>query len=247
MYQLIDFINPQGNIALTEKLDKIEFNIGQVEPFRQNVLEQRKKNKNGVICMAPMGRWIVIYREDIKSGNNICMYFIDFNVDTGNLADLNIFSENVLLTISRMQNEYFDKVYNETHNNVELIFAEPYEKVVLPNLFSCDSDEKVLAKAKELGALPIISTLKEGDRVKVALVDEKITSEDKIITNVYALIHFGGHEEERKHDNGFAYIKLFDLMNNLDRVIDFQNAIEGAGGKFDRVFFIEKFTNGRLN
>jgi hypothetical protein len=175
------------------------------------------------------------------------MYFIDFNVDTGNLADLNIFSENVLLTISRMQNEYFDKVYNETHNNVELIFAEPYEKVVLPNLFSCDSDEKVLAKAKELGALPIISTLKEGDRVKVALVDEKITSEDKIITNVYALIHFGGHEEERKHDNGFAYIKLFDLMNNLDRVIDFQNAIEGAGGKFDRVFFIEKFTNGRLN
>ena len=73
------------------------------------------------------------------------------------------------------------------------------------------------------------------------MVDEKINSDESIIINIYAIIHFGGE------NNGFAYIKLFDLKNNLDKIDDFQKAIEGTGGKFDRSFFMEKFTKDKLN
>ena len=246
MYQLIDFINPQGNIAFTDRIDKIQLNLKQVEPLKQNIQQQKLTNKNAVSCITVLGRWIVIYQSNLTNDNDTIMHFIDFRIDIAPIANDNIFSEKTIQGIRTIQSEY-DKVYNDKLDTVELTFAEPLEKVLKPNLFICDNNDFVLLKAKELGALPIIETLKVGDRVKVAFVDEKVIIDDKTITNVYALIHFGGHSEERKNENGFAYIKILDLLNNLQNIDDFQKAVEGAGGKFDRAFFIDKFTVDRLN
>jgi hypothetical protein len=141
----------------------------------------------------------------------------------------------------------YDSVFTEKLDIVELTLAEPFEKVIKTNLFACDNDEIVLSKAKSLGVLPMIESLKDGDKVKVVLVDERLKVDNDNVTNIYALIHFGGHSEERESDNGFAYIKIYDLLNNFDRVKDFEIAIENAGGKFDRAFFMERFDKHKLN
>lgn len=245
-YLLIDFVNPDGNIASTTRLDKINHNIEQIEPLKKNINQQKLTNKNGVSIITVFGRWILIYQSNVTADKNTVMYFIDFRIDITPIANGNVFSEKTIQGIKQTQSKY-DKEYSSSLDTVELTYAEPFEKVLKPNLFFCDNDHLVLDKAKQLGALPIIETLKEGDRVKVALVDDKVTFDDKKIVNVYALIHFGGHSEEKKHENGFAYLKLFDLLNNLDIIDDFQKAIEGAGGKFDRAVFIERFTKERLN
>lgn len=174
------------------------------------------------------------------------MHFVDFRINIDSYESNKIFSENVINGIKQIQSQY-DKVYNNKLDTVELTFAEPFEKILKPNLFICDNDNLVLDKAKQLGVLPIIEKLKDADRIKVVLVDDKVIFDGKTITNVYALLHFAGYSEERKNENGFAYLKLFDLLNNLDKIDDFQKAVEGAGGKFDRGFFMERFTNKRLN
>lgn len=246
MYQLIDFINPQGNIAFTNRIDKIQLNIKQVGHLIQNIDQQKSTNKNAVSCVTVLGRWIVIYQSNLINHDDTIMYFIDFRIDVELIEKENLFSKKTIQGIKTIQSEY-DKIYSTKLDTVELTFAEPLERVLKPNLFICDNNDLVLQKAKELGTLPIIETLMEGDRVKVALVDERVIIDNKTITNVYALIHFGGSSEERINENGFSYIKIFDLLNNVQNIDDFQKAIEGAGGKFDRVFFMDKFTIDRLN
>ena len=246
MYQLIDFLNPTADIGIAERIDKINHNISQVEVLKQNIEQQKANNKNAVICMTVLGRWIVVYKSNLTNDDDTIMYFLDFRIEAELFLQQDIFSEKIISGIKQIQTEY-DKVYNDSIDNFELTFAEPFEKILKPNLFVCDNDNIVLDTAKRLGALPIIKNLKEGNTVKVTLIDEKIKLEDKSILNIYALIHFGGHGEESRNENGFAYIKLFDLINNLDKINDFQKFIEGAGGKFDRIFFTERFTNERLN
>lgn len=246
MYQLIDFINPQGSIAFTDRIDKIQLNLKQVEPLKRNIEQQRLTNKNAISCITVIGRWIVIYQSNLTNDDDTIMHFIDCRIDIEPIANGNIFSEKTIQGIKTIKSEY-DKVYNDNLDTVELTFAEPFEKILRPNLFFCDNNEIVLQKARQLGTFPIIETLKEGDRVKVTIVDEKVIVDNNRILNVYALIHFGGHSEERKDENGFAYVKIFDLLNNPQNIDDFQKAIEGAGGKFERAFFMEKFAIDRLN
>ena len=246
MYQLIDFLNPQGTIALTDKIDKINYNLSQVEPLKQNIELQKASNKNSVTCMTVLGRWIIVYKSNLLNDADTIMYFIDFRTDTESFIKNDVFSKDTILGIEKIQNQY-DIVFNEKLDTVQLSFAEPFEKILQPNLFICDNDEIVIETAKRLGAFPIIEKLKNGDKIKVVLIDDKIILEGITFTNIYALIHFGGHDENQKNDNGFAYIKLFDLPNNLDKIDDFQKAIEGTGGKFERGFFMDRFTTDRLN
>lgn len=246
MYLLVDFINPQGNIALSERLDKIEHNLNQIEPLKQNIKQMKATNKNAISCMTVFGRWIIIYQSNLTNDEDTMMHFIDFRVDIEPIDKNKIFSEKAIQGIKTIQRKYLE-VFSDNLNTVELSFAEPFEKVLKPNLFICDDNEFVLRKAKELGALPVIEILKEGDRAKVVLLDDKVVIDGKTITNIYALMHFGGHSEEQKNENGFAYLKLFDLLENFENLDDFQKIVEVAGGEFDRAFFINKFNISSLN
>jgi len=243
---LIDYLSPDENIGITEQLDKIKHNINQVEVLKKNIAEQKKNNKNSVSFITVLGRWIIFFHSNLTDDKNTSMHFFEYSLDTKILKKADIFSDKVLAGIEQTQLKYYE-VFNDKLDTFELSFAEPFEKVLKPNLFLCDIDDLVLHKAKELGVLPMIEKLKKGDRVKVVLIDEKITIDNNIITNIYALIHFGGHSDEQKNENGFAYIKLFDLINNIDKIVDFQKAIEGTGGKFNRASFMERFTKDKLN
>jgi len=245
MIQRVDFINPTKNFALTENIDKITWNINQFDHIKENINQQKLNNKTGVTCIAVVGKWICVYQSKVKDDEGTRMTFFDFRVDIESL-EMAIFSPKTTDGIKKLQRE-IDKVFNSNYDNVDLTLAEVYEEIVEENLFVCTDDNIVLAKAKALGALPIIESLREGDKVKVSLVDERIKVENRQIVNAYALIHFGGHGPEKHHENGFTYLKIYDVLNNLDKVDTFSKAIENAGGKFSRAFFMEKFTTDKLN
>lgn len=246
MYLLTDFINPQGNIAFANRLDKIKHNISLIDPMKNNIDEQKRLRKKAFTTMTVLGRWIVVYQANIINDDDTIMYFIDFRFNLAGHQSAEIFSPNTLDNIIKLQTQY-DNVFKEKYNMVELSYAEPFETIVKPNLFVCGDDKIVLAKAKSLGILPAIENLKPGDTVKVIIVDESVKVDDDYITNVYAVIHFGGHSIERQHDNGFTYIKIYNLKNNFDKVNDFEAAIQNAGGRFDRSFFMERFDKVKLN
>jgi hypothetical protein len=246
MFLLIDFINPQGTRAFTSKLDKIKNNVDLIEQLKVSVEQQKQTRKEAFSSITVFGRWLVVYQANVSDDEDTIMHFIDFRIDLTNDGLGGIFSEKTLQNLIALQTRY-DSVYKDKMDKVELTLAEPFETVVKSNLFACDDDDIVISKAKELGVFPMLENLVGNDKVKITIADEKQTVDNEIITNIYALMHFGGHGEERKHDNGFAYIKIYDLLNNFDKINDFQNAIETAGGKFDRAFFMERFDKHKLN
>jgi hypothetical protein len=246
MFLLIDFINPQGARAFTSRLDKIKSNVELIEPLKASIEQQKQTRKEAFSSITVFGRWLVVYQANVSDDENTIMHFIDFRVDLTSHGQEEIFSDNTLKNLVTLQTRY-DTVFTDKMDKVELTLAEPFETVVKGNIFACDNDDIVIAKAKELGVFPMIENLIGNDKVKVSIADEKQTVDNEIITNIYAVIHFGGHGEERKHDNGFAYLKIYDLQNNFDKIDDFQKSIEAVGGKFDRAFFMERFDKHKLN
>ena len=71
----------------------------------------------------------------------------------------------------------------------------------------CMDNEIVLGKAKEFGIFPILSSMKEGDTLKVTYADEKINIGTRKSINAYAFVNFGNHHPDPA-DNGFAYLKF---------------------------------------
>lgn len=246
MFLLIDFINPQESRAFTTRLDKIKRNVDLIEPLKSSIEQQKQTRKEAFSSITVCGRWLVVYQANISNDKDTIMHFVDFRIDLASRGEEEIFSPNTLQHLVTLQEKY-DAVFTDKMDTVELTLAEPFETVIKGDIFVCDDDEIVICKAKELGAFSMIETLVGNDRVKVTITDEKQTIDKEIVTNIYAFIHFGGHGEEKKHENGFLYLKIFDLQNNLNKIDAFQNAIEEAGGKFDRAFFTERFDKTKLN
>lgn len=242
MYLLIDFINPQKNVAITEDLDKIQFNVEQIQPLKENIEEQRRTKKVAFACVTVVGRWIIVYSANVGDNKSATLKFIDFRIDVDELASA--IPESTIRGMKQIQKQY-DEVFTSNIDTVELTYAEIHEKVLRENLFYADEDIFVLTKAKKLGAFEAISSLKSSDGTKVVLADEREILNDSPMVNAYAFINFGEHEE--KEESGFAYLKIFDLKNNFDRVNDFQRAIEQLGVKFDRAIFTERFGPEKLN
>lgn len=168
------------------------------------------------------------------------MHVIDFRIDMSGKDNEIIFSINTLNSIIQLQEQY-DKVFEDKYDTVELSYAECNELIIKPNFFCCDSNSTVLQKAKELDVLPGIESSPGNGRVKVVLVEEKLTRDGELLTHLYAFLHFCGE------DGGFAYLKIYDLLRNLDRIDDLQNGIEGVGGNFDRVYLMDKFNMAKMN
>ncbi|MBK9638153.1 MAG: hypothetical protein IPO63_10180 [Bacteroidetes bacterium] len=244
MYLHIDFINPQKNVARTEDLDKIRFNIELIAPFKERIKDLKKTKESAFSCMTIVGRWIVIYKTNVLNDHNTTLKFIDFRINVDELNE--DFSENTIKGVKQIQTEYNNE-FIPSLDNVELTFAETHEEIIKENLFFTDQDVLVVRKAKKLGVLEIIGNLKVEDGLKVAFVDEKESLNDKEIVNRYAFINFGEHHENKKHENGLAYLKIFDFSNNFDIINDFQLAIENLGVKFDRALFVDKFGPEKLN
>ena len=238
---LIDFINPQGSRSFTARLDKINYNVDLIEPFKQNIANKKKADKKPFSLISVFGRWIVVYSANGVDNDDTIMHFIDFRIDIDANPIEELFSANTVNNIKQIQAKY-DAVWQDKFDTVELSFAEPYEKVVKGNIFACDDDDIVLAKAKQLGALAMLQ--KDSDRLTVSLVDEKVKDGDTLIVNAYALIHFSKTEEENSR---FGYIKLYNVRDNFNQAEEFLAAIEKIGGKFDRAFFMEKFTREKWN
>jgi hypothetical protein len=246
IYLLIDYMNPEGTLAITKRLDKINYNIGLLEPMKKYIDEQRKTVKEAFTSMTIFGRWIVLYKANITNDESAKMYFFDFRRDLTDLGSLKVFSQRTLNAIKTLQDRYI-VVFPSNLDTVELTFAEPFEKVTKPNFFICDIDNVVIEKAKLLGVFPAIENLKNDEKVKVAIADEKVKIDKGKITNIYAIFHFEEHGEERQNENGYMYLKIYDLLNNIDRLNDFQNVIEKSGGKFDRSYFMERFHIAKSN
>ncbi|MBK9722015.1 MAG: hypothetical protein IPO78_10425 [Saprospiraceae bacterium] len=247
MYQLIDYLNPEGNIAITQELNKIDFNLSRIVELNQNIEFAKAISNISTSAVTALGRWIIVYHSNVIDNKNTAMYFLNIDLDANLFEDNKVFPSNIIDRIRKIQQKY-SLIDITKIDSVELTFAELHEIVLKPNLFSCKEDSIVLKTAERLGAFPIIENLKEGDRVKVTLVDERIMVDEKEVIHVYAFVHFGGHSEEYEHENGFIYIKLFDLHRNPERIEDFLVLVEGtSGGNFDRVLFFEKFSKERLN
>jgi hypothetical protein len=239
---LIDSINPQKTIAYTSNLEKIAHNLEQLPPFKNKITEF-KIGREAVSLMTVAGRWILVYRANSNDDENTTLAFINFEIDINELGK-NAFSESALENIKQLQLKYVD-MFNPSFDTVELTNADVNEMIVKENLFACDEDIFVLTKANQLGALPAVQSLKEGDKIKVVLCDEQQVLNDSPIVHAYAFINFNSNGNEG--DNGFTYLKIFDIKNNTHLIEDFILAIEALGVKFDRAFFMNKFSLAELN
>lgn len=244
MHFLIDFINPQGSIAFTTILDKIKNNLSLIESLKKSVDELKKTKTGPFTSITVYGRWLILYQAIPTSDDETMMYFVDFRIDLDSSESAQVFSQNTLNSFKTLQSRY-DSVFQPKHDTAELTYAEPYEKIIKPNFFTCDNDDIVLQKAKALGVLTAIENLNDKETIRVGISDEKITIDKKTITNLYAIMHLGGNENQ--NDNGYIYLKIYDLANNFDKVDDLEIAINGAGGNFDRGFFMERFDTTKLN
>jgi hypothetical protein len=241
----VDFLSNQSVFAIVDKLEKITANLAQVEPLSTNINQQRKTATKGVSVVTVYGRWIIVYTENILNQEDTQMYFFDFRFDLQPIVK-DLFSESMAKSILTTQARY-DEAFEDKYDTAELTLAELYEVVIQENLFACNLDKKVLEKAKTLGVLPIIQSLKDGDTLKVCFADEIEKNEHYTVNNIYALIHFGGHSPQNNSDNGFVYIKLRDIQNNSDQIENFLDKVAQTGVQFDRVTILERFTTARLN
>ena len=238
-FLLTDFISPQRTRGLASDLKKINHNLALVPGLADNVTKQKEHREDAFSAMTVFGRWIVIYQANVRDDEDTLMHFIDFRVDFGP-ENTEVFSAKTIQNINELQTRY-DVVFDSKYDTVELSFAQPYESVIQPDFFGCDQNEIVMAKARTIGALPVIETLPDNAGIKVVLADERLDVDGEEIVHVYALMHFGGE------DNGLAYLKIHDLLHNLHLIPEMQKAIEEAGGQFDRSYLIERFGIAKLN
>lgn len=238
-FLLVDFINPKGVRGLVTSIDKVIYNISLIPEFERNIKE-RQKQKSDFSMMTVFGRWLLVYQSNGIDDKDTMMHVIDFRIDMSGKSNEEIFSITTLNNIIQLQERY-DRVFEDKYDTVELSYAEPNEQVIMHNFFGCESNSIVLQKAKELGVLPAIESDPGNGRIKVVLADEKVTRDGEPLTHVYAFMHFTGD------DGGFAYLKIYDLLRNFDRIDDLQKGIEEAGGNFDRVYLMEKFDTAKMN
>jgi hypothetical protein len=130
-----------------------------------------------------MRHWIIIYQSNLLNDDDTILYFIDFHIDIQLFIDNGIFSGKIIQGVIDIQKRY-DKIYNPGNVSVELAFAVPFETVVKPNLFLCHTNHLVLEKVKQLRDLPIFEFLKEGYKIKLWLIDEKVEIDKKVIANI---------------------------------------------------------------
>jgi hypothetical protein len=241
---LADYIHPQKLMGYSNDIVKINTNLGYMKTLSDAIRNKKRSSPGQPFTLINVaGRWLIVYTENGIDDTNNMMYFTDFRTELDDSVISKIVPANVLANMKVMQFRY-DEVYKESMDIFEVSYWHHGEQILRRNLVTCDDDDIVLAKANELGALVTLQTLNEPETLKVILVDEKIQEDDLLTVNSYAMIHFGKTEKE---ESGFAYLKIYDLLNNFDLAEDFLNTLEKLGGKFDRVFFMEKFKPERWN
>lgn len=243
-YFLADYIHPQKLMGFTSDIEKVNSNLNLIKPFADNIAAKKQAGEGKPFTlMTVCGRWIVVYSTNGLNEEDTTLYFTDFRVELDNSLISNYVSTNAISNMKVLQFRY-DGVYEDAMDIYDLTYWQTGEKVLKGNLVACDVDVQVLGKAKDLGALPMIQTLNPPDKIKMTLVDEKIKDGNSLMVNAYALIHFGATPTE---SNGFAYLKLYDLLNNFDLIDEFVKTLESLGVKFNRAILMEKFTPERLN
>ncbi|WP_428330301.1 hypothetical protein [Mucilaginibacter sp.] len=241
---LADYIHPQKLMGYTTEISKIASNLSLVKPLADNVKEKAATGQHTPFTqMTVSGRWIVVYTANGVNDEDTMMYFTDFRVELDASAISHMVSANSLGNMKVLQFRY-DGVYKDTMDVFDITYCNTGERILKSNLVVCDSDQQVLDVAKALNVLPMITSVKDSDKIKVVMADEKIEDGDILTVNAFALIRFAKTATEQA---GFGYLKLYDLTNNYALIDDFAKALEQLGGKFDRAVFVEKFNPVRWN
>ena len=241
----VDFLNEQGNLGFANTPDKIKANLKALPSFEKDVHQQHKQGK-AFALMNIVGRWMVIYQDQPTSSTSQIMYFLDFRYDLESVI-VGMFSAPLAKAILNAQPQ-FDKEYREINNLVELTLAEPYEVMISPGIFACNVDDRVIMKANTLGVLPILEAKKEDSGTKVCFADETEGEGESAIRNLYALLRFhGATTRQDELDEGYVYLKLRDLENNIELLDSFFDKVLNSGVSFDRGAILQRFTKHRLN
>lgn len=241
---LADYVDKGNDFSFAVSKEKIDFNVRNMGSLKDDIDVQVQQKKKAFVIMADYGELVILYHVNATNPYNPIMYFIDHKSNLDNSLCINIFSDNIRNAAKKLQKEIAYR-HNTSSQKIELAYFEPYEQITKDKTYCCFEDNFVLSKAKLLGALPTIENISGGDKVKVSLIDEVIEIQQLKVVNVYAFVRFGGHVDES--ENGLAYIKIYDLKNNMDRIPSFETALMELGGKFDRAFFMEKFDKRKLN
>lgn len=240
----VDYIHPQKTLAWASDLSNISANLLALPVINENIAAKKAVNSGRPFTLIGIaGRWLVLYSANGVDEDDTMLYFVDFRIELDDSAVSHVLSANAITNLKSLQTQC-DPVYTDKMNTYEVSYANEQEKILKPNLVSCEDDNIVLAKAKALGALHILKTAESKNQFQVSLVDEMIDEGDYKTKNIYALVHFNATATE---PGGFLYIKLYDIANNLDLLDDFTKALKQFGGKFDRAFLMEKFMPERWN
>ena len=244
MRLLIDSMNPQGTRAITYSLNKIKHNLEFIPDFKESIKKYKQSREKAFSLITVMGRWLIFYKANVLNDDHTLMNFIHFGVDLSTQKVDSVYSIADLQALSGLQIRY-DKVYTDKMDTVALVFQEPYETALSENVFVCDDNNIVIAKAKELGISPMIENLFGKDKVKVTIADETKMVGDKEVISLYAIVHIIGNND--LSENGFFYLKIYDLKNNLNKIDKFISSINDFGVYFTRAFLMERLSKYKLN
>lgn len=241
----VDYLNEQSILGFADSPDKVEANLKLLPDFAKGIEQQRPRATMAFVVINTVGRWLIVYREQVRNPVKKMMYFIDFRYEVDEVIK-GIFSGPLAESILARRSE-FDESYQKATDTVELTLAEPYEIEISRDIVACNVDEQVIRKADALGVLPILQAPQSDSSVKACFADEMEGEGDSTTKNVYAFLRFGESDKSNSNDNGYAYLKLRDLNSNIMQLDSFLDKVLSSGVRFDRAAIFQRFTKDRLN
>jgi hypothetical protein len=108
----VDDMNDELTFGYTNNHKTVDYNISLIYSLVGNYDESLKQSKNGLTCVFPVGRFIVILK--ISKDKTIKeMIFLDFRAQYSTFEDMaGLFSDNILKSIKKIKYEW-NEMYSD--------------------------------------------------------------------------------------------------------------------------------------
>lgn len=242
----VDTLDSEKTFGLIVDLRKIERLINLIPDFKTKINSIKPVEKQILTITTDIDRYVIVYLKDFQA-NSTVIYVIDCNFDLSSSAviqEFKPFSDKLTNQIKQYQNE-IKKNIKETQ--VVLTDADLDELPTnFEGIFCCNVDSVVIKKAKDLGVLCAIENVKPNEGRMTVIADECLVNKfNNRIVNIYCIIHWDNQID--KKDNGYMYIKLRDLVNNIDKIEHFEESLKPLIGDINRAILLEKIDKYKIN
>jgi hypothetical protein len=242
----VDTLDSEKTFGLVVDLRKIERLINLVPDLKTKINSITPIEKLSLTITAELDPYAIVYQKDFRYNSTI-IYVMECNYDFTSsfiIREFKPFTDKQTNQIKQVQNEIKKNI---KESRVFLTDADPDELPTnLEGIYSCNVERLVIKKAKELEVLYEIENVEPEEGRRSAIADECLVNKFNIrIVNMYCFIH-RDHQPDKK-DNGYMYIKWRDLINNFDKIEQFEETLKPLVGDIDRAILLGKIDKYKMN